>query len=156
MHYHEKPWMRAGNALAEFVLILIAYVIAGVLRVATPWGSPFILSDVERYFSIAVVYAVVIVLCYMVKGDYLTLHHGSFIKGAFMVALVNLGGFVVVAALMSVFRISQFSRLLLGFFYVLSAGILVVKRHVFHLIGRAYVRKHKTQARMVTLTVMLK
>lgn len=151
MHYHEKPWMRAVNAFSEFVLIIIAYLIAGILRAIVPWGNPFILSVVGRYFSIAVIYAVVIVLCYMASGAYLTLHHGSFIKGAFSVSVVNLGGFVLVAALMFVFRISQFSRLLLGFFYVMSVGLIVIKRHVFHLIGRAYVRRHRTQARVAVV-----
>lgn len=152
MHYHEKTWMKVVNAFVEFVLILITFIIAGVIRANIGWGSPFIMSDVYRFFPIAIVYAVVMVMSYVLNGDYYTLHYGSLLKECIRISFVSMWGFAVVAACLYVFRISQFSRLLLLFFYVLSVAAIILKRFVFHLVGRKYVKSHNSESRVLVIT----
>ena len=53
MHYKTSKPLHILNAVTEFVVLLLAFVLAGCLRVVTPWGALFFFFDVKRYFPLA-------------------------------------------------------------------------------------------------------
>ena len=41
MHYNKSPMLRFFNALFEFILLVVVFIIAGALRSVSPIGSRF-------------------------------------------------------------------------------------------------------------------
>lgn len=142
MHDHNSKLLRAGNAALDFFLILAVFWISGLLRIALPFGSTFFMQDIRRFFPLAVLYAIVMVAGYAVEGGYRSLQVRSVFKMLVKIAVTNLVGFAVMATFLYVFRLDQFSRLLLGYFYLFSVIVIVAKRIILHKIVTAYARKH--------------
>lgn len=151
MHYNTSPLLRFFNMFLDFVLILTLFWIAGLLRVGSPFGSTFYMVDIQHYLPIAAVYALVLVCTYAVKGDYRSLHIKSLTKQAVGLACANLVGFTAMAALLFVFRIDQFSRLLLGYFYLLTVIGVLGKRVLLARAATRYVRSHDMAARVLLI-----
>lgn len=149
MHYRNSKLLQSCNALLDFVLILLAYFCAGSLRVLIPLGEAFYLVDRSRYFPLSVLYALVIVACYAFAGDYATLHPRSKVKEVVKVLVRNLIGFALVATILYVFSILQFSRLLLIYFYLLSTLFVLVKRFVLDRAATVYAKRHSIAERVL-------
>lgn len=142
MHDHNSKLLRAGNAALDFFLILLVFWISGLLRIALPFGSTFYMQDIRRFFPLAVLYAFVMVGGYAVEGSYRSLHVRSMAKMLVKIAVTNLIGFAVMATFLYVFRLDQFSRLLLGYFYLFSVTAVAAKRIVLDRAITAYAKKH--------------
>lgn len=151
MHYHSSKKLIFLNILIEFGLLILAYWFAGIVRLYSPIGNPFLYKDMIAFERIAWMYSVIIVLCYIVDGAYRSLHYGSSVRMAAKVAMTNLVGFALTATVLYIFRINQFSRLLLGLFYVMTVAFIVLKRIVFHCIGAEYVRRHKNASNVLII-----
>ena len=151
MHYRNSKILQLANALLDFVLILLAYFCAGSLRVVIPLGAAFYLVDRTRFFPLSVLYAVVIVACYAFAGDYDTLHQRSKVKETVKLMVRNLIGFALVATILYVFSLLQFSRLLLIYFYLLSTLFILVKRLVLDKAATAYVRRRDMAAKFLLI-----
>ena len=151
MHYHKSKFMRFGNAAFEFLLLIATFIFAGWLRSYTPFGSRFFMWDVWAFLPISALYALVIVGCNAVLGSYRTLHLRNSIKQLFLIALTSLMGLALMATAFYVFRISQLSRLLLVYYYLLSVIMLYLKRVAFDKIADAYVRKHDIVPRALVI-----
>lgn len=142
MHYHNSRWMQLGNAVTEFFLIIAAYILAGLCRAFVPIGTEFLLADVWYFFPLSVIYAVMMVACYTVRGNYNSIHVRGKVKELAGLAAVDLLGFALTATLLYVFQLSQFSRLLLGYFYLLSVLVIFIKRCICDRIAKWYAKKH--------------
>lgn len=149
MHYHESKKLRVANVLCECFLILVIYWVSGLLRMVSPYGSTFFMVDIWRYFPLALLYSVVMVANYAISGSYNSLRLRSFAREFVKLAINNLVGFVIVASFIYVFRLQQFSRLLLGYFYLLSVVGILFKRVAFDKIATAYARKHHIVSRVL-------
>src|SRR5699024_12292988 len=73
MHYKTSKPLHILNAVTEFVVLLLAFVLAGCLRVVTPWGALFFFFDVKRYFPLALLYAGVLGAVSAFQGRYETI-----------------------------------------------------------------------------------
>ena len=142
MHYHKSKFLRFANAAFEFLLLILTFIFAGWLRSYTPMGSQFFMWDIWTFLPISALYALVIVGCNAVLGSYRTLHLRNSIKQLFLIALTSLMGLALMATAFYVFRVSQLSRLLLVYYYLLSVIMIYLKRLVFDRLADAYVRKH--------------
>ena len=142
MHYHKSKFLRFANAAFEFLLLILTFILAGWLRSYTPMGSQFFMWDIWTFLPISALYALVIVGCNAVLGSYRTLHLRNSIKQLFLIALTSLMGLALMATAFYVFRVSQLSRLLLVYYYLLSVIMIYLKRLVFDRLADAYVRKH--------------
>lgn len=149
MHYRNSKLLQTCNAVLDILLILLAYLCAGLLRVALSLGDAFYMGDLWRFFPLSVLYALVIVCCYAFAGDYATLHQRSKFKELVKLLVLNLIGFALVATILYVFRMSQFSRLLLIYFYLLSVVVAMAKRFVLDRLATAYVRRHDMASRVL-------
>lgn len=116
------------SAAADFLLLLLAFVLAGLLRTAVPFGGRFAMNDLARAFPTALPYALVMVLCYAGTNAYRSLRCQEAAKEGVRVAVINVIGLVLVAAILSALRLSQIPRLLLLYFYILATGIILLKR----------------------------
>lgn len=131
MHYHNSKPLKAANALVDFFLILAIFFLSGLLRVVFPIGATFAMKDIYRFMPLSVLYALVMVMCYWVEGSYHSLRIRSVKRELIKILVTDLIGFALVATLLFIFRLSQFSRLLLGIFYVLSVAVIVIKRYAW-------------------------
>lgn len=149
MHYHKSKLLKTLNVLVDFLLILGVFFLAGLLRVVFPIGAVFSMRDVYRFMPLSIIYSAVMVACYWAQGSYTSLHIRSAKRELIKVAVTDLIGFALVATFLFIFRLSQFSRLLLGIFYVLSVVFIVIKRVTFDKIATWYVLKHNIEAKVV-------
>ncbi len=122
MHYNKSPMLRFFNALFEFILLVVVFIIAGALRSVSPIGSRFFMWDVWAFLPIAGLYALVNVACYVVEGCYRSLHSQNKMRQLFQIGVTNLVGLAMMATVFYIFRISQLSRLLLAYYYVFVGG----------------------------------
>ena len=142
MHYNKSPMLRFFNALFEFILLVVVFIIAGALRSVSPIGSRFFMWDVWAFLPIAGLYALVNVACYVVEGCYRSLHSQNKMRQLFQIGVTNLVGLAMMATVFYIFRVSQLSRLLLAYYYVLSVVGILAKRMLFSALATAYVRRH--------------
>ena len=142
MHYNKSPMLRFFNALFEFILLVVVFIIAGALRSVSPIGSRFFMWDVWAFLPIAGLYALVNVACYVVEGCYRSLHSQNKMRQLFQIGVTNLVGLAMMATVFYIFRVSQLSRLLLAYYYVLSVVGILAKRMLFSALAIAYVRRH--------------
>ena len=151
MYGHNSKMARFISPVVDFFLILFVFVLSGLLRAWLPFGDQFVMADVARFFPLAVVYAIVMVLCYATIGCYATLHCRGLIKEGIRIAIANLIGLALVATLLYVFQFSQFSRLLLVYFYLLSTAGVALR----HKLTDVLVTAHEAKKRITTKVLLI-
>lgn len=138
------------SMLTELLLIMACYYLCGVIRVFLPLGRTYAFQDTNAYAYLAVLYAVVFVLIHYFLGGYDSLKFGSLRKELLRMILGELLGCLVMTSVIYVFRLEQFSRLLLILFLICSAGVLLVKRLV---VSHYYMKYSQTKGHFNTLLV---
>ena len=138
------------SMLTELLLIMVCYYLCGVIRVFLPLGRAYAFQDTNAYAYLAVLYAVVFVLIHYILGGYDSLKIGSLRKELLRMILGELLGCLVMTSVIYVFRLEQFSRLLLILFLICSAGVLLVKRLV---VSHYYMKYSQTKGHFNTLLV---
>lgn len=152
MHYHNSKLFHILNAAGDFFVILAAFFCADALRILSPWGDSYYTRELNAFFWTAVFYALVLVAAYTLSGSYRTLKKTrSLAKEFAATAVTNLLGFAFMATFIYVFRLLEFSRLLLGYFYLLSVILVVVKRVVLQKLDELYVRHHNIAPRILLI-----
>lgn len=151
MHGHNSKSLQLLNAGIDFCLLLAVFCLAGLLRTWIPLGKAFYMRDIARFFPLAVIYAIAMVFCYALSGSYSSLHCRSTLKEALRVALCNLIGLVLVATLLYVFQLAQFSRLLLAYFYLLTTLTILVKRKLVDHLATV----HERNKHMITRVLLI-
>lgn len=127
-----------ANFTIDVGLILVAYGLATWLRNGYMGGAPtsfFSLFD-RQYVVVACVYAVCIGLAYVFCRLYGSFRFRNFFHEAGTIAVINGVGILGVGAVLYIARLTDFSRVVLGFFYVFSVGLVLAKRLVFRSILR--------------------
>lgn len=130
------------NFTADVVLILVAYALATWLRngyMADSQAS-FIELFNKQYVLVACVYAVCIGVAYVACRLYGSFRFRNSFHEARTIATINGVGILGVGAVLYIARLTEFSRLVLGFFYVFSVGFVMAKR----LILRGLLRRSRS------------
>lgn len=143
--------LHIGNVFLDFVLLLTVYVCAGALRVVTPFVGLFSPIDIWYNFPICLLYAVIMVAVYSFQGGYRLQSVRGLARETARVGVSNLISFALAATFLYVFKLSQFSRLLLGYYYLFSVAVIVVKRHLLKKAADAYIRRHDRAARVLLI-----
>lgn len=118
------------NFIADVILILVAYVLATWLRngyMAEHMTSFFELFN-RQYAMVACAYAVCIGVAYVACQLYGSFRFRNFFHEAQTIAVINGVGVLGVGLVLYIARLTDFSRLVLGFFYVFSVGLVLAKR----------------------------
>lgn len=151
MHGHYTKFVQFLNAGCDFVLLLLVFCLAGFMRTWIPVGKGFSMQDIARFFPLAVVYAVVMVLCYAISGSYASLHCSATFKEAIRIAVGNLIGLALVATLLYVFQLAQFSRLLLAYFYLLTTAAVLIKRKLVDCLATTHEHRNNLLTRLLLI-----
>lgn len=138
------------SMLTELLLIIVCYYLCGVIRVFLPLGRAYAFQDTNAYAYLAVLYAVVFVLIHYFLGGYDSLKFSSLRKELLRIMLGELLGCLVMTSVIYIFRLEQFSRLLLILFLFCSAAVLMAKRLV---ISHYYMKYSQTKGHFNTLLV---
>ena len=138
------------NILSEMLLIMACYFLCGVIRVYLPWGRAYAFRDTLAYGYLAVLYTAVFVLIHDLSGGYKSLKFGGFRREILRIAVGELLGCLVMTSVIYIFRLEQFSRLLLILFLLCSAAALLVKRIV---VSHFYMKYSQTKGSFNVLLV---
>ena len=138
------------SMLSELLLIMACYYLCGVLRVFLPLGRAYAFQDTISYAYLAVLYAVVFVLIHDILGGYDSLKYGGTRKEVLRIVLGELLGCLVMTSVIYIFRLEQFSRLLLILFLACSAAVLLVKRMI---VSHFYMKYSQTKGHFNVLLV---
>lgn len=138
------------SMLMELLLIMACYYLCGVIRVFLPLGRAYAFRDTISYAYLAVLYAAAFVLINDLLGGYDSLKFGSARKELLRIALGELLGCLVMTSVIYIFRLEQFSRLLLILLLLCSAAVLLVKRL---LVSHFYMKYSQTKGHFNTLLV---
>lgn len=151
MHGHYTKLVRFLNVACDFILLLLIFGLAGLLRTWLPFGKEFSMLDIARFYPLAVIYAVAMVSCYSITGSYTSLHCGGTFKEAIRIAFGNLIGLALVATLLYVFQLAQFSRLLLAYFYLLTTLAVLIKRKLVDHLATIHERSNNLITRVLVI-----
>ena len=135
---------------AELLLIIASYYVCGVIRVFLPQGKRYAFADTLTYGYLAVLYAVVFVVIHDFLGSYDTMKFRGLRGELIRIAFGDLIGCLVMTSVIYIFRLEQFSRLLLIMFLLCSSSVLLVKRI---LLSRLYMKYSVTKGHDNTLLV---
>ena len=138
------------NMLSELLLIMATYFFCGVIRVYLPYFRMFAYSDTVTFGYLAVLYAAAFVLINYLLGGYDSLKFAGMKKEVPRIVLCELLGCLVMTSVIYIFRLEQFSRLLLALTMVFSVGVLLVKRLV---VSHLYMKYSQTKGHFNTLLV---
>ncbi len=130
------------NMFLDAVLVFCAYLVATYIRFDMMYGAAPALQLAwnRKYFEIAAVYAVVLVVVFYAARLYGSYRFQSQGRELAVIFTVNAVGVSVLTALLYVTRFADFSRLAIFMFFVLSTVFVSVKR-----IGvRAILRHYRT------------
>lgn len=121
-----------ANFSADVALILIAYGLATWLRNGYMAGAPMDFAGLfkKQYVLVACVYAVCIGIAYIFCRLYGSFRFQSFWQEARAIAVINGVGILGVGSVLYILRLTDFSRMVLGFFYVFSVALVLAKRLV--------------------------
>ncbi len=129
----KNQWLlNTANFIMDVVLILVAYGLAVWFRLDYLTGRQVPLRTLfeKEYVLVACLYAVVIGIAYVAFRLYGSFRFQRFRQEALTIALINGGGILAVGALLYLFRLTDFSRLVLALFYLFSVVLVLGKRLV--------------------------
>ena len=143
-HYRDLTGLKWANAGVEFVICMISYFLAGGIRFYLGGGiiRPFAMSDVTNFLPFAIGCGLLDVIIYAFCGDYSTVRVRSIRRELLRVIVVQIVGGFFAAACLFLARGSQFSRVMLCIFIVISIVFLVLKRMIFSYISLLWCRKN--------------
>lgn len=135
---HQRKELKYLNIITDLVLLTVAFTLAGWLRKYSVWGDTFFWVDVRTFQPLAFVYAITMTACYALQGFYQSLHIRNYYREIIKIAITNILGLLLTAAILFVFQLSQFSRLWLLYFYIISTLVIVIKRVLVDKAATAY------------------
>ena len=148
---HTKKYIHILNELLDFILLMSAYLCAGAARVVTPHLGSFVPADILYNLPVGFLYAAIVVAVYGFLGGYRILRVRGAGKELGRVAASNLVSFALAATVLYVFKLSQFSRMLLAYFYLFSVAVITIKRLALKKAAERYIRAHDVEARVLLI-----
>lgn len=147
----EKRIIHILNGMLDFILLMTAYLCAGAVRVVTPFIGRFSPVDIVLNLPAGLLYAVIMAAVYGFQGGYRILRAKGAAKECMRVAVSNLISFALAATVLYVFKLSQFSRMLLAYYYLFSVILITVKRLLLKKAAERYIRLHDAAAKVLLI-----
>lgn len=143
-----KRQLKILNILLEAVMIFAAYWIATFLRFIIPAGNLFGIFDSIKFMILAFIFTGAFILVTYAMGGYFSFRVATFgeIK---KVALSAIIGLCIDCTIIYLFKMEQFSRLLLLYFTVLSFAFIYIKRIILSRIASKYAQKYKLSTSVI-------
>lgn len=126
------------NIVSDYVLVLLAYQLAVVLRFDFLDGTISAMMNGLNAFLVASMYAVAVVLLYYVQGMYGSYRFKRAESEAFTVLLTNGVAAMLFMAMFFILRLTDFSRWALVFLWGISSLLILLKRAVVRSVLQRY------------------
>lgn len=136
------------NILLEAVLIFAMYWLATWLRFVIPIGKGFAIFDGVKFVVLAVAFTVTFVAVTYFAGGYFSFHKGL-IKGFREVLFSMMIGMCINCTIIYLFKMEQFSRLLLFYYAVLTVIVIYLKRIFFSKFADWYAKKYEIKTNVI-------
>ena len=140
---NKKNLIKRINVVLEILLIFAMYWLATFLRYVTPYGNAFSISDSVQFVILALVFTTSMVLVTYMYGAYFTFHIEGILSELAKVAASTFVGIAADCVIIYIFRLEQFSRVLLFYFAVLSFVSILIKRIVVDKLIKYYDKKYE-------------
>lgn len=148
--YHKKT-LHLMNSLLDFFLLMGVYFCAGGLRVVTPLLGKFSPIDIRYNLPVGILYAAIMVAVYGVQGGYRILRVRGVMRELVRVIVSNLISFALAATVLYVFKLSEFSRMLLFYYYLFSVIVITGKRVLLRWAADRYIVSHDAGAHVLLI-----
>ncbi|MCR5421058.1 MAG: WecB/TagA/CpsF family glycosyltransferase [Lachnospiraceae bacterium] len=144
-HYRDYISLKFINALSEFVLITVAYFLSGLIRFYLGGGiiRRFAPEDIIHFLPFCFCCSLVSVLLFAVLGDYSTVRVKNVHKEIARVFFIQMVSGMTIAGALFLTQGSQFSRVWLVLFIIISIVFLILKRIVFSVFSLYWCRKNQ-------------
>lgn len=146
-----KETLKKFNMLIEAIIIFAMYWLATFMRFKLPFGTAFSIFDSVKFMVLAFVFTFVIILITYLNGDYFTFHIDTVFSEMRKVFISTVIGVCVDCTIIYLFKMEQFSRILLIYFSVLTYFAILFKRIVF---GK-YAKYYSTKFRINNNVIMI-
>jgi len=146
-----KRILKALNIALETIIVLFVYFLAAIIRKHVNIGQFFALSDSVQLVSIGVVFTLAIIIVTYYMGAYFTFHIETPIKEFNKALLSTIVGISMDCVIIYLFRLEQFSRLLLFYFAVLSCVAIFIKRMLFGKLVIKYDEKYNVKSNVLLI-----
>lgn len=137
MQYRNSKLMKVCSPLADFFLVLLAFVCAGLFCILIPQES-FFVRYTFRDLPQGMLYALVIVACYAAAGEYKAFRSRGMVKAAIRIAVTNLAGAALASTILYLFGLQPLPRLLFCCFYILSTVFVLIKNLILDKAAASY------------------
>ena len=139
------------HAITDGVLLFLSYLIATYIRFYIMYGSNPGLYLVwnREYFTGAIIFALVEIVVFYFAHVYSVTRRTSMLKENVRIAEMGFLSILILMAFLYFTRLVDFSRIAMGIYFVLSTGILLLKRLVLRYILKKYRRKGYNQKHVV-------
>lgn len=137
-----KSTLKKLNIIIELLLVFAMYWLAVVLRYVIPYGMRFWIGEASSFMILGILFSVTIVMATYAMGGYFSFHIKGKGRELVRVFVSNLIGFSVACTIIYFLKWEQFSRLLLGYFTVLSFFSIYIKRLIVDKLVCMYDKKY--------------
>lgn len=145
-----RSQIKKANIFVEAIIIFAMYWLATFLRFSIPVGRTFAIFDGIKFVALAIAFTAAIILVTYLSGGYFTFHIDTIPREFRKVLVSTLVGLCIDCTIIYVFKLEQFSRLLLIYFAVLSFTFIFIKRIIFSKLADKYAKKYE----MATTAIM--
>ena len=148
---NKKNLIKRINVLSEILLIFAMYWLATFLRYVLPYGKAFSILDSVQFVILALVFTTSMVLVTYLSGAYFTFHIEGILSELAKVAASTFVGIAADCVIIYIFRLEQFSRVLLFYFAVLSFVSIFIKRIVVDKLIKYYDKKYEVKSSVLMI-----
>lgn len=146
-----KETLKKINIFIEALAIFGMYWLATLLRFKLPFGTAFSIFDSVKFMALAFVFTFIIILVTYLNGDYFTFHIDSIPSEMRKVFVSTVIGVCVDCTIIYLFKLEQFSRLLLIYFAILAYFIILVKRIILGKYAKYYDKKYRINNNVIMI-----
>ena len=125
------------------------YWLATFLRYVLPYGKAFAILDSFQFIILAITFTTSMVLVTYLSGAYFTFHIEGILSEFIKVAASTFVGIAADCVIIYIFRLEQFSRILLFYFAVLSFIAILIKRISVDKLIKYYDKKYEIKSNVL-------
>lgn len=147
----KKALLKKLNIVVEAVIIYAMYWLATFLRLKIQAGTPFAIYDSFNFMILAFIFTAAMVIVTYISGGYFTFHIDGISSESRKVFFSTIIGLCVDCTIIYLFKMEQFSRLLLIYFAVLSYVAILIKRIIFNKLVKKFDKMYQIKTNVIML-----
>ena len=146
---NHKRQIKVLNIIFEALIIFSVYWISTFIRHIIPVGKAFKIYDSVYFMVLAFIFTASFVAVTYLYGGYFTFHIRSISSEFKEVLASTIVGLCLDCTIIYLFKMQQFSRVLLMYFAIISFVVILVKRVAFGKLADRYAEKYKVSTKVI-------